>query len=101
MESDQNIFWKKFDYSLYALVDTTDSDGICVVAFQNKWSPWSDYGGDPSITDVASCQAYTKMISGRTFTGQAKPGRSFRNGFMNTSQACTSGICPSQLWVNL
>ena len=97
--SSPTVSWMKFDWTYYALSTTADNDGYCVIFYANKWSGWSDSGGNLSITDTATCQSTAITYNSKLYFGQAKPARSFRDGFLNSSNACNAGLCPSQLWV--
>ena len=102
LSAGSNVFWKIFDYSVYALVDSTSvAAGLCVIFYENKYSPFEDSGGMQSISDEITCRSTVVTIAGKASAGQWKPGRSYRAGFLDSSQACGSGICPSQLYVIL
>jgi len=93
-----SMSWMKFDWDYYALLPTSSDDGYCVLFYANKWSPWSDSGLDSSITNKSTCESKVVTLGGVSYTGQARPARSFRAGFLDTADACKAGVCPSQLW---
>ena len=94
------VQWMKFDYSAYALVSSSDNDqSMCVIRYVNKWDSL-DSGGDTSIDSSKTCTAKSIVYNGKSYSGIARPARSYRAGFLNSSDLCSNGICASQLWVS-
>ncbi len=95
-----DVKWVKFNYDYYFIDDTADDSGICAIGWVNKWSPYWSNGGNTAKVSAQACSSTTVVLGDVTFTGQFKPARAFRSEFLGTPQACSSGLCPSQLWVN-
>jgi hypothetical protein len=94
------VIWVKFNAEYYTIDDTDDDSGICAFGWSNKWSSdWSSY--NISVVSTQACSSATVVLTGTTFRGIFKPARAFRSGFLDSFQACSSGLCPSQLWVNI
>jgi len=94
------VIWVKFNAEYYTIDDTDDDSGICAFGWSNKWSSdWSSY--NISVVSAQACSSATVVLTGTTFRGIFKPARAFRSGFLDSFQACSSGLCPSQLWVNI